>query len=120
MFMNREFNFILDQDSKYPLEFSESKKMQSKSLVEEYMLLANVLVATHLFKYCKDKTVLRAHNDIAADKKEKLTEFFKKVGLTGIDLTNAATLSQSMENLKKTESEDTMNVLNRKFLTCLT
>ena len=120
MFMNREFNFILDQDSKYPLEFSESKKMQSKSLVEEYMLLANILVATHLFKYCKDKTVLRAHNDIAPDKKEKLAEFFKKIGRAVIDLTNAATLSQSMENLKKTESKDTMNVLNRKFLTCLT
>ena len=84
------------------------------------MLLANVLVANHLFKYCKDKTVLRAHNDIAADKKERLTDFFKKIGLEGVDLTNAATLSRSMETLKKTESEDTMNVLNRKFLTCLT
>jgi len=63
---------------------------------------------------------LRAHNDISSDKKEKLHEFFAKVGVQGVDLTNASTLSQSMEQLKRTESEDTMNVLNRKFLTCLT
>ena len=46
--------------------------MQSKSLVEEYMLLANIYVAEYLFKYCKDKTLLRAHNDISEDKKERL------------------------------------------------
>ena len=120
MFMNREFNFTLDKETKYPFEYNEAEKMQSKSLVEEYMLLANVLVAKYLFKYCKDKTVLRAHNDIAADKKERLQEFFGKVGVQGIDLTNAQTLSKSMEQLKESESTETMNVLNRKFLTCLT
>jgi len=72
MFMNREFNFTLDKETKYPFGYSEAEKMQSKSLVEEYMLLANVLVAKYLFKYCKDKTVLRAHNDISGDKKERL------------------------------------------------
>jgi exoribonuclease R len=72
MFMNREFTFALDQDSRYPQSFKESTKMQSKSLVEEYMLLANVFVAEYLFKYCKDKTLLRAHNDINEDKKERL------------------------------------------------
>jgi len=89
MFMNREFTFTLDKETKHPMEYTEYKKMQSKSLVEEYMLLANVLVAEYLFKYCKDKTLLRVHEDIASDKKEKLKEFFEKVGLKGIDLTNA-------------------------------
>jgi len=97
MFMNREFNFSLDKDTRHPSSFSECAKMQSKSLVEEYMLLANILVAEHLFKYCKDKTLLRAHNDIEDDKKEKLDAFFQKTGLNNIDLTNAKTLSQSIE-----------------------
>ena len=97
MFMNREFNFTLDKDTRCPLGFSECAKMKSKSLVEEYMLLANILVAEHLFKYCKDKTLLRAHNDIEDDKKEKLDAFFQKTGLDNIDLTNAKTLSQSIE-----------------------
>jgi len=67
--------------------------MQSKALVEEYMLLANILVAEYLFKYCKDKTLLRAHNDISAEKKEKLYTFFERIGLQDIDLSNAQTLS---------------------------
>ena len=53
------------------------------------MLLANVLIAEYLLKYCKDKTVLRAHNDISDEKKAKLDAFFESIGLKGIDLTDA-------------------------------
>ena len=120
MFLNREFHFNLDKETRLPTDFSEIKKMQSKSLVEEYMLLANILIAEYLFKYCKDKTLLRAHNDIAADKKEKLYEFMNKIGLKGIDLSTAKTFSHSLEALKATGNQDDLNVLNRKFLTCLT
>ena len=34
------------------------------------MLLANIYIAEYLFKYCKDKTLLRAHNENSEDKKE--------------------------------------------------
>jgi exoribonuclease R len=78
--MNREFTFLLDEDSKLPISYSESQKMQSKQLVEEYMLLANILIAKYLFKYCNDKTLLRIHEDIEADKKDKLSSFFKLIG----------------------------------------
>ena len=94
--------------------------MESKSLVEEYMLLANILVAEYLFKFCKDKTLVRCHNDISDEKKLKLSEFLEKVGLRGIDLTDASSLSHSLEKKKETEAEDKLEVLNRKFLTCLT
>jgi exoribonuclease R len=120
MFLNREFTFSLDNESRYPLSFKESPKMQSKSLVEEYMLLANIYVAEYLYWFCKDKTLLRAHNDISQEKKDKLYDFFDKVGLKGIDLTNATTLSHSMERMKETGSKEDLDVLNRKFLTCLT
>lgn len=43
--------------------------MESKALVEEYMLMANILVAEFLQKYCKDKTLLRTHADVTDDKK---------------------------------------------------
>lgn len=83
------------------------------------MLLANILIAKHLFKYCKDKTLLRIHNDIEGEKKHKLDTFFEHIGLKGIDLTNAKTLSNSIENLRATGTAEDLNVLNRKFLTCL-
>ena len=65
--------FTVDPESKMPLGFTESKtRMPSKHLVEEYMLLANILVAEHLYKYCHDKTLLRVHPDLDTEKKSKL------------------------------------------------
>ena len=93
--------------------------MQSKSLVEEYMLLANTLIAEYLFEHCKDKTLLRAHDDISDVKKEKLYEFMEKIGVAGVDLSTAKTFSHSLEALKAKGNQDDLNVLNRKFLTCL-
>jgi len=61
---NREFMFMLDEQSKMPLSFEEAFRMESKHLVEEFMLLANILIAEHLYKYCWDKTLLRVHEDV--------------------------------------------------------
>jgi exoribonuclease R len=55
--------------------------MQSKQLVEEFMLLANVLIAEHLYKTCKDKTILRAHDAIKENRRENMVNYFDKIGL---------------------------------------
>lgn len=96
-FLNREFTFQLDEESRLPLKYRECERMESKALVEEYMLLANILVAERLFKFCKDKALLRAHDDISEEKKEKLMAFFEKVGIQDVDLTSAETVSHSLE-----------------------
>lgn len=75
-FNNREFNFTLNEATQYPIHYSESPRMQSKQLVEEFMLLANILVAQHLFKHCQDKTLLRAHADIKDQRKENMAKYF--------------------------------------------
>jgi len=116
---NREFTFALDQESSLPLGFQESYRIESKFLVEEYMLLANVLVAEHLYQHCKDKTLLRAHPDLEPEKKEKLRLFFEKVGLADVDLTNSKSLSVSLERLREAGDSAKFNVAMRKFLTCL-
>jgi len=67
--------------------------MESKQLVEEYMLMANILVAECLFKFCKDKAILRAHSDIKDTKKAELDNFFKAVGMDQVNLTDALSLS---------------------------
>lgn len=103
-FMNKEFNFLLDPETKLPVTFENSHHMASKSLVEEYMLLANVLVAKFTHKYCKDKTLLRMHADFDQSKKEKLTIYFRKIGLKNIDISSASTLSKCIERLKEDES----------------
>lgn len=93
--------------------------MPSKFLVEEYMLLANILIAEHLYKYCYDKTLLRVHPDLDGEKKAKLKQFFEKAGLQEIDLTDSKTLSLSLEALREKGDSAKFNVAMRKFLTCL-
>ncbi len=83
------------------------------------MLLANILVAEHIFRYCKEKTLLRIHPDLDLEKKDKLNEFFAKVGLSEIDLTDGKSLSVSLEQLRDKGDSATFNVAMRKFLTCL-
>jgi exoribonuclease R len=113
--------FNLDPVSKLPLSFVESStRMESKHLVEEYMLLANILVAEYLKFFCNDKTLLRVHPDLDKDKKELLEEYYAKVGLKGvIDLSNSKSLSKSLEALKAEGDSARYNVAMRKFLTCL-
>lgn len=81
MLHNREFIFKLNPENMNPLSFEEAKRIESKHLVEEYMLLANILVAENIMKYCGGKALLRAHADVEDDKKEKLAEFFASIGL---------------------------------------
>ena len=64
VFNNRDFNFTLNQETMYPIKYTESSRMESKQLVEEYMLLANILVAECLFDLCKDRALMRSHADI--------------------------------------------------------
>mmetsp|Transcript_30069 Transcript_30069/g.40721 ORF Transcript_30069/g.40721 Transcript_30069/m.40721 type:complete len:102 (-) Transcript_30069:1009-1314(-) len=81
MLHNREFIFKLNPENKNPISFEEAKRIESKALVEEYMLLANILVAENIMKFCGGKALLRAHADVEEDKKDKLADFFTGIGL---------------------------------------
>lgn len=70
--------------------------MESKYLVEEYMLLANILIAEHLYRYCWDKALLRVHPDLKPEKKEKILSYCNSLDLD-INLTNAKSLNKSLE-----------------------
>jgi exoribonuclease R len=90
--------------------------IQSKNLIEEYMLLTNIIVAEFVKPFCLDKTLLRAHQDIPADKKVALNQFFEIIGYGDrIDLTNSTTLSHSLEALNQEEDKGPFNVALLKF-----
>lgn len=123
-FAGREFVFTLDKETLKPMSFVESERIESKMLVEEYMLLANVLVAEHLLEYSKEKTLVRLHNDVEEEKKVQFQEFFNRVGLGEVDLTTSATFSASLmtlqEKAKQSELEKLKySVVTRKYLTGL-
>ena len=56
-----------------PISFEEQTWMDSKNLIEEYMLLANQFVANFIVKYCKDKAVI--WNQLPPEEGDKLTSF---------------------------------------------
>jgi len=117
MLSNREFIFLLEEGSLLPTEYKETHPMLSKQLVEEFMLMANILIAEFLYENVQDKTVLRAHPDVDAEKKEELKHYYKTVGLD-VDVTNSTTLSTSLEKLRLSNPEK-YQVAHRKFLSCL-
>lgn len=96
---NPEYCFELDENSQ-PTQFSELKKIESKELIEEYMLLANMFVAEYLVKYCKDKAVLRTQLPPKEEKVEDMIEYFHKVN-ADVDLTSSLTTQKSFEKLKE-------------------
>ena len=94
--------------------------MQSKQLVEEYMLLANVLVAEFLYQKIGDKTLLRVHDEINDNKKVALASFFGTLGLDTIDLNDSQSLNRSVQATldmvpNKEERETMEQVINRKI-----
>mmetsp|Transcript_19524 Transcript_19524/g.30004 ORF Transcript_19524/g.30004 Transcript_19524/m.30004 type:complete len:149 (+) Transcript_19524:4245-4691(+) len=121
VFFNQEFNFSLNQNTQKPLKYSESPPMMSKKLVEEYMLLANILVAEFLQDRCKDRALVRAHANLKPEVQTELREFFDKVGIDRMNLTDAESLSMSIDQIaEEPNSEDKLMVINRKILTQLT
>ena len=99
---NPEYYFALD-DNNQPTEFSESKKIHSKELIEEYMLLANLLVAKYLVKHCEDKAVLRAQLPPKEEKVEDMMIYFEKVK-ADVDISTSLKTQESFEKLKQNEN----------------
>lgn len=110
---NPEYYFQLD-DNDQPMEFSESKKIESKELIEEYMLLANQLVSEYLVKYCKDKAVLRAQLPPKEEKVEDMNEYFAKVGAE-IDISTSLSTQQSFNKLKSGDNTALYYCCMRKY-----
>lgn len=99
-FNNSDSTFFLDPESMAPLAFTKGDKMLSKELVEEFMLLANILVSEFLRAKCGGKAILRVHEDIQQSKKDELKHFFSQVDLPWIDLADSKALNRSLEKVK--------------------
>ena len=81
------------------MQFSEQKKIESKELIEEYMLLANMLVSEYLVKFCKDKAVLRTQKPPKEEKVEDMIDYFDKVKAE-LDISSSLSTQKSFQKLK--------------------
>ena len=120
-FANKEFTFALNPKTDLPLKYKESLPMASKQLVEEYMLLANTIVAEFLESKIGPKTLLRVHDDIPDKKKVALAEYFQRLGLDAINLTDSASLNSTvayqLSQIKDLDQRASIgDAINRKLL----
>ena len=99
-FKTKEVKFILNE-SKKPINIYEKKRYDSHKMIEEYMLLANKIVAEKVQKI-KNKInpfVYRIHEEPKTDKLEELKNYIAQFGYK-IN-TEERTLSKSLNDLMK-------------------
>lgn len=84
-----------------PVSFEEQQRMDSKNLIEEYMLLANQFVAEFIVKYCKDKALIR--NQLPPEDGDRLQSFENYCQRIGIEMNLASswTIQESFDKLKQ-------------------
>jgi ribonuclease R len=85
-FSSEEFEFVLDEFM-FPIDVKKKEHIETHSLIEEFMLLANKSVAKYIYeqdkKLNKGKAVglmYRVHNSPDTDKLQELTVFLKAMG----------------------------------------
>lgn len=112
-FTTPDVEFILDDEGK-PIEIKIKETNESHQLIEEYMLLANRLVSSHVNKRKgieKYPFVYRVHD---LPNEEKIMEFSKFVQSLGYSFdpnmkSSSAEIQKLLESVKGTEEEAVVN-----------
>lgn len=110
---SREFDDTNDTSMKN--ELPEIEKIEQKvqhetnSLVEEFMLLANILVANELYTHHKDSAMLRRHPKFADDSFDELKEYLSK---KNIDL-NFLTSKELNDSIAKIEDSQFKELIKK-------
>lgn len=93
---SQEVRFHIDSETLDPVEVKTKQLLETNSLVEEFMLLANIRVATRIQKEFPDCALLRRHPAPPPENFEALISACKARGLA-MDVTSGLTLAQSLE-----------------------
>ena len=97
---NPEVRFKLSEDRGDPIDGPELYQMkETNSLVEEFMLLANISVAKKIYQHFPHFSVLRRHPSPPSKNFETLLNSAKLKNVD-IDVSSSLTLSNSLENAK--------------------
>ena len=101
-----KLTFQLDSDRETPLLCEPYPIRDSNRLVEEYMLLANYLVAQRLISHAGGKALLRNHVPPLFEGLEKVAEMAKQAIGFHIDVTSSESLQQSLNRLGRECSDE--------------
>jgi len=91
-----QVKFIKDEETNDPIDVELYQTKETNSLVEEFMLLANISVAKQIHGFFPAKALLRRHPSPDPKKLEGLIQIVKKLGVT-LDVGNSKELSDSLD-----------------------
>jgi DIS3-like exonuclease 2 len=106
---NPKITFKLDAEGN-PCTTSTYEIKESNQLIEEYMLLANYLVAEKLVETVGRFGFLRCHPQPKASGMQNLVDLASSIGYD-IDITSAYTLQQSLKGISTTASPDVTHAI---------
>lgn len=94
-----KLKFELDPTTGLPTGFSVDSRCESKNLIEEFMLLANISVAKKIYKFDDKLAFLRCHKQPCEKQMKELVEFCKALGYS-FDFKDSESLSKSLLMIK--------------------
>ncbi len=114
-----EVKFVLDKESRMPTDVAMYQMKQANSLVEEFMLLANVSVAEHVLRAFPTFALLRRHPVPSPDMLEPLVKAAKSLGFD-IDISSGRALSESLDRVVRPEDPQFNKIVRMMTTRCLT
>lgn len=107
-----KLQIILDVETRQPMSYRLEERQESNRLIEEFMLLANMTVAKHLYDNIPDTALLRIHGKPL---KRVLSRTTEDLGRLGVHLNpeSAGSLQSSLSIYEKTG----LSSLEHKFVT---
>jgi len=108
---SNEMKFVVDFETNSINDISMYQTYETNSLVEEFMLLANVWVADKIFQSYPSCAVLRRHPSPKEKEIKSLQELLKNYNFS-IDISNSKLLGESLDSVKK-ENDKFFNKLVR-------
>ena len=106
-----KLTFQLDKDGQTPLLAAPYPIRDSNRLVEEYMLLANYLVAQRLITHAKGRALLRQHPEPLEEGLDKVADVAKAAIGFDIDIHTSQALHDSLCRLKQ-ECDDPLVLMS--------
>ena len=95
--------FIFNKDQSKIVSWEWEEKTEANNMVEEYMLLANILVAEILYEKVPNLAVLRRHADPNLNTLGNIQNIFKEIGNIELDMSSNQQITQSLERIDKLE-----------------
>lgn len=93
-----KLKYELDPDSGYPTGFTFETRTDSHSLIEEFMLLANMSVAKRIYKHSREYAFLRRHPQSPVCLLKEVKEFCDAKGFP-LDIESAGSIQRSLNNI---------------------